>query len=59
MDGFDSLIGSHMAATGDDWDLHLEFPPPGFLTHGDAKALLENELLPRAILLPERQVSIK
>ncbi len=59
MDGFDPLIGSHMAATGDNWDLHLEFPPPWFLTHGEAKADPEKELLPRAILLPERPVSIK
>lgn len=52
MDGFDKRISDHMNATGDDWDLHLEFPPPDFLTHGDAARHLKEELLPRAILVP-------
>ena len=52
MDKFDAQITAHMAATGDAWELHLNFPPPDFLTHEDAKDQLVNELLPRAILVP-------
>ena len=49
MDGFDTRIADHMEATGDDWDIAAEFPPPDFVTHAEAKAFLENELLPKAI----------
>jgi arylsulfatase A-like enzyme len=52
MADFDAQILAHMQATGDDWDLHLDFPPPDFLTHGEAAAHLKNDLLPRAILVP-------
>ncbi|MDO6732616.1 sulfatase [Marinovum sp. 2_MG-2023] len=52
MTEFDDRIAAHMAATGDAWDLHLNFPPPDFLSHGDAKRHLEQDLLPRAILVP-------
>ncbi|MGI9352072.1 MAG: sulfatase family protein [Rhizobiaceae bacterium] len=52
MDAFDKQIKEHMEATGDDWDLHAEFPPPDFLTHEAAKDYLVNKLLPRAIEVP-------
>ena len=52
MDAFDARIGSHMAATGDDWDMAADFPPPDFLTHAQAREYLENELLPDAIHVP-------
>lgn len=52
MDAFDARIRDHMEATGDEWDLHLNFPPPDFLTHDEAAHYLENELLPRAVLVP-------
>ncbi len=52
MDEFDARIAAHMEATGDDWDMAAEFPPPNFLTHADAKEYLENELLPNAIHVP-------
>ena len=49
MDAFDAEITAHMAATGDDWDMHSSFPPPNFLTHEEAKAHLRDDLLPKAI----------
>jgi hypothetical protein len=49
MDEFDELITQHMQATGDDWDMAADFPPPDFLTHAEAKVYLEQELLPSAI----------
>ncbi len=51
MDALDGRIAEHMRATGDEWDLHADFPPPGFLTHEAARKYLEEELLPRAILV--------
>lgn len=52
MDEFDERIAAHMDATGDDWDLRCEFPPPGFLSHEEAAERLRKELLPRAIAVP-------
>lgn len=49
MDEFDRLLDAHMRATGDDWDMAADFPPPDFLTHAEAKEYLEKELLPKAI----------
>lgn len=49
MDEFDEIITKHMQDTGDDWDLHLQFPPPDFLTHEEAHDHLQNVLLPKAI----------
>lgn len=52
MDRFDQRITDHMKATGDDWDMAADFPPPDFLTHAEAKIHLENVLLPSAIEVP-------
>ena len=52
MDAFDADIAAHMEATGDDWEMHANFPPPNFLTHEQAKSHLVNELLPNAIEVP-------
>lgn len=52
MDDFDKRITEHMQATGDNWDMAADFPPPEFLTHAEAKVYLENELLPKAIHVP-------
>ncbi|MDO6732176.1 sulfatase [Marinovum sp. 2_MG-2023] len=52
MDDFDARIAAHMAATGDDWDMAANFPPPNFLSHAEAKDYLENVLLPTAIEVP-------
>ncbi len=52
MDAFDVEISAHMAATGDDWNMHATFPPPDFLTHEEAHDYLENALLPNAIEVP-------
>jgi arylsulfatase A-like enzyme len=49
MDEFDQRITAHMQATGDDWDMAADFPPPDFVTHAEAKEHLENVLLPSAI----------
>jgi len=52
MDDFDSRIDAHMNACGDDWDIAADFPPPDFVTHAQAKVILENEILPNAIHVP-------
>lgn len=52
MDNFDAQIDAHMTATGDDWDMSANFPPPDWITHKDAVIYLENELLPRAVIVP-------
>ena len=52
MDRFDAQIVAHMSETGDDWDMHADFPPPDFLTHEAAKEYLEDVLLPTAIEVP-------
>jgi arylsulfatase A-like enzyme len=49
MDNFDKQIERHMAATGDDWEVAANFPPPDFLTHEAAKDYLDKVLLPNAI----------
>ena len=49
MDEFDRLITAHMAASGDDWDMAANFPPPDWVTHAEAKEHLEKVLLPNAI----------
>lgn len=51
MDEFDALIDAHMQATGDDWEMAANFPPPDWVTHAEAKKLLETELLPRAVVV--------
>ena len=51
MDDFDAQIATHMNATGDDWDMAADFPPPDWITHADAKKQLETELLPRAVVV--------
>ena len=52
MDEFDARIAAHMERTNDDWNLMADFPPDGFMTHGEAKAYIEEDLLQRAILVP-------
>ena len=49
MDKFDSELAAHMAATGDDWDMAADFPPPDWVTHAEAKEHLEKVLIPNAI----------
>jgi hypothetical protein len=41
-----------MAETGDAWDLEMEFPPKGYLTHVEGKQYLLNEVKPAAIEVP-------
>ncbi len=52
MDSFDARIAAHMDATGDEWDMAADFPPPDWVTHAEAKAHLESVLLPNAIEVP-------
>lgn len=52
MQSFDGMIADHMAKTGDDWEMAASFPPPDWITHVEAKKLLETELLPRAVVVP-------
>ena len=51
MDEFDARIEAHMAATGDDWEMSANFPPPDWVTHGEAKEYLEKTLLPNAVIV--------
>jgi len=50
MDELDELVFDHMRATGDDWDLHCAWPPPDWITHGDARRLIDNVLMADAII---------
>ena len=52
MDEFDARIADHMKSTGDRWDMAADFPPPDWVTHAEAKAHLENVLLPSAVEVP-------
>lgn len=52
MDEFDARIEAWMKATGDDWEMAADFPPPDWVTHAEAKEKLERELLPRAVRVP-------
>jgi len=52
MDDLDAQLAAHMTATGDEWDMAADFPPPDWVTHAQAKEFLENELLPNAIHVP-------
>ncbi|MYK31889.1 MAG: hypothetical protein F4051_09250 [Boseongicola sp. SB0670_bin_30] len=49
MDEFDARIATHMEASGDDWEMAADFPPPDWVTHAEAKEHLERVLLPGAI----------
>ncbi|MCY3878214.1 MAG: sulfatase [Rhodobacteraceae bacterium] len=49
MDALDARLAAHMEATGDDWDMVADFPPPDWVTHSEAKTHLEKILLPNAI----------
>ncbi len=51
MDRLDAQIQAHMDAYDDDWDIHADFPPEGFLTHGDARRYIEDDLMARAIIV--------
>ncbi len=48
----DRRVLDHMAATGDDWDLEMPWPPKDFISHKDADILLKNEIHPTAITVP-------
>lgn len=50
MDELDELVYEHMRATGDDWELHCTWPPKNWITHGDARRLIDEVLLPNAIV---------
>jgi len=52
MDRFDAGLAAHMVATGDDWDMAADFPPPDWVTHSHARAHLERVVLPSAIHVP-------
>lgn len=52
MDRFDAELAAHMEATGDDWDMAADFPPPDWMTHAEAKEHLEKVLLPSAVHVP-------
>ncbi len=43
---------SHMAATGDDWESEMPWPPKDFNSHKDADIQLIEDIHPRAILVP-------
>lgn len=48
----DAAIDTHMAATGDDWGIEADWPPPDMIAKADVKNLIENVLLKTAIVRP-------
>lgn len=48
----DARVTQNMADTGDAWDLEMDFPPPGYLTHAEGKEYLLNVVKPAAIQEP-------
>ncbi len=48
----DARVRANMETTGDDWDLEMDFPPAGFMTHKEADTYIREVLLPRAIEVP-------
>ena len=52
LEDLDARLAEHMRATGDDWDMAADFPPPDWVTHAEAREHLENVLLPNAVHVP-------
>ncbi|WP_051482969.1 sulfatase family protein [Thioalkalivibrio sp. HK1] len=52
MNDFDAQLEAHIEASGDDWEMAADFPPPDWITHADAKERLEKVILPNAIPVP-------
>jgi arylsulfatase A-like enzyme len=48
----DARVLENMNATGDEWNLEMDFPPPNFMTHAEAHRYLLEEVKPRAIEFP-------
>ena len=52
MDELDRRLFAVMGRTGDAWNLEMDFPPPGFVSHEEAARNHGIELVERAILVP-------
>lgn len=48
----DARVLRNMAETGDAWNLEMDFPSPGFMTHAEGKTYLEEVVKPAAIEVP-------
>ena len=48
----DARVTRNMQETGDAWDLEMDFPSPGFMSHPEGKAYLEDIVKPAAIEVP-------
>ena len=48
----DARVLWNMEETGDAWNLEMDFPPPGFMTHKEAHRYLLEVIKPRAIEVP-------
>lgn len=48
----DKRVLDHMAATGDDFDLEMVWPPKDFISHGDAARYLKTEIHAKAVVVP-------
>lgn len=48
----DAQVLKNMQATGDSWNLEMDFPPANFLTHAEAKIHLTEVVMPSAIEVP-------
>ncbi|MCY4327479.1 MAG: sulfatase-like hydrolase/transferase, partial [Rhodobacteraceae bacterium] len=48
----DTRVLKNMKETGDAWELEMDFPPPGYLTHAEGAEYLRNVVLPSAIEVP-------
>lgn len=45
----DARVLKNMEETGDAWELEMDFPPPGYLTHAEGAEYLKNVVLPSAV----------
>ncbi len=48
----DDRLAAHMAATGDDWGLQVQFPYPDMQNIGDIATYIDTAVLPNAIVEP-------
>ena len=48
----DARVRANMAATGDAWELQMDFPPPGYMSHAEADRHVRDVVLPAAIEVP-------
>lgn len=48
----DARVLKNMEETSDAWELEMDFPPPGYLTHAEGAEYLKSVVLPSAVEVP-------